>query len=89
MKKISHLTSVHPRFDTRIFLKECSSLANHGYSVSLVIADGKGNEKKTVLPSTMSARLKAVWIASGPHRAGCFKKHWNWMRTFTTCTILN
>ena len=43
---IAHLTSVHSRTDTRIFLKECSSLANHGYSVSLVVADGKGNEEK-------------------------------------------
>ena len=46
MKKIVHLTSVHPRTDTRIFLKECTSLANHGYSVSLVVADGKGDEEK-------------------------------------------
>jgi glycosyltransferase involved in cell wall biosynthesis len=44
--KIAHLTSVHPRFDTRIFLKECTSLANSGYSVSLVVADGKGDETK-------------------------------------------
>jgi glycosyltransferase involved in cell wall biosynthesis len=43
---IAHLTSVHSRTDTRIVLKECSSLANHGYSVSLVVADGKGNEEK-------------------------------------------
>ena len=44
--KVVHLTSVHPRFDTRIFLKECTSLANNGYSVSLVVADGKGDEAK-------------------------------------------
>jgi glycosyltransferase involved in cell wall biosynthesis len=42
--KVVHLTSVHPRFDTRIFLKECTSLSNNGYSVSLVVADGKGDE---------------------------------------------
>lgn len=41
---IAHLTSVHPRYDTRIFLKECTSLANCGYTVSLVVADGKGDE---------------------------------------------
>lgn len=44
--KITHLTSVHPRYDTRIFLKECSSLAANGHSVSLVVADGKGDEQK-------------------------------------------
>ena len=43
-RKVVHLTSVHPRFDTRIFLKECVSLAANGYSVSLVVADGKGDE---------------------------------------------
>jgi glycosyltransferase involved in cell wall biosynthesis len=44
MIRIAHLTSVHPRFDTRIFLKECRSLAAAGYGVSLVVADGKGDE---------------------------------------------
>jgi len=42
--RIAHLTSVHPRYDTRIFLKQCRSLANAGFSVSLIVADGKGNE---------------------------------------------
>lgn len=41
--KICHLTSAHLRTDTRIFIKMCRSLAAHGYSVSLVVADGKGN----------------------------------------------
>ncbi len=44
--KVAHLTSVHPRFDTRIFLKECTSLAQNGYLVSLIVADGKGDEVK-------------------------------------------
>lgn len=41
--KICHLTSVHPRYDTRIFIKECCSLVKL-YNTSLVVADGKGNE---------------------------------------------
>ena len=45
-KKIVHLTSVHARYDTRIFLKECTSLVKVGYDVSLVVADGKGDEVK-------------------------------------------
>jgi glycosyltransferase involved in cell wall biosynthesis len=44
--KIAHLTSVHSRCDTRIFIKMCSSLALKGYSVSLVVADGFGDEVK-------------------------------------------
>lgn len=43
---ITSLTSVHPRTDTRIFLKECTSLADHGNDVHLVVADGKGDEEK-------------------------------------------
>jgi glycosyltransferase involved in cell wall biosynthesis len=46
LRRIAHLTSVHPRYDTRIFLKMCSSLAAHGYKVSLVVADGLGDEIK-------------------------------------------
>jgi len=44
--KICHLTSAHPRYDTRIFVKMCSSLANQGYETTLVVADGLGDEIK-------------------------------------------
>jgi glycosyltransferase involved in cell wall biosynthesis len=44
--RIAHLTSVHARNDTRIFIKQCRTLAAHGYDVTLVVADGKGPERK-------------------------------------------
>lgn len=43
-KKICHLTSMHHRFDGRIFQKECISLSKAGYDVSLIVADGNGDE---------------------------------------------
>jgi glycosyltransferase involved in cell wall biosynthesis len=43
--KVVHLTSVHPRYDTRIFVKECQSLAET-FDVVLIVADGKGDEYK-------------------------------------------
>lgn len=42
--KICHLTSVHPRYDIRIFFKECRSLAEAGYETALIVADGHGDE---------------------------------------------
>ena len=44
--KIVHLTSVHSRYDIRIFLKQCATLAANGYDTYLIVADGKGDEKK-------------------------------------------
>ena len=43
-KRIVHVTSVHPRYDTRIFYKNCISLSHGGYNVSLIVADGLGDE---------------------------------------------
>jgi glycosyltransferase involved in cell wall biosynthesis len=46
MANVIHMTSVHQRKDVRIFHKMCRSLASHGYSVNLVVADGKGDETR-------------------------------------------
>lgn len=41
MEKICHISSAHPPFDGRIFHKQCVSLANAGYKVSLVVTHSK------------------------------------------------
>lgn len=46
MANIYHITSVHQRYDTRIFKKECTSLAEKGHNVNLIVCDGLGNEIK-------------------------------------------
>ena len=43
MLKITHLTTVHKRHDTRVFVKELKSLHNHNYDVSIIVSDGYGN----------------------------------------------
>jgi glycosyltransferase involved in cell wall biosynthesis len=41
MIKVCHISTVHGAFDDRIFYKECVSLAQHGYDVSLVVQHDK------------------------------------------------
>lgn len=57
MSKIAHLTSAHSRNDTRIFIKQCRTLAAHGYDVTLVVADDKGDEYKDGVKITDVGRL--------------------------------
>ena len=47
MKRVCHLTSVHSSDDTRVFHKECVSLARAGYDVTLV-APGESGEREGV-----------------------------------------
>ncbi|HXE95886.1 MAG TPA: glycosyltransferase family 4 protein [Dongiaceae bacterium] len=46
MHKVFVATTVHGRYDVRIFLKQCRSIASHGNDVTLVVQDGKGNESR-------------------------------------------
>jgi len=65
MHRIAHLTSAHSRFDIRIFLKECRSLADAGYEVVLIVADGLGDEVRDKVRihdvGASSGRLDRMW----------------------------
>ena len=44
MINICHVTTVHSRYDVRIFEKECISLAELGYNVTLIVNDQEADE---------------------------------------------
>src|SRR6516165_11986572 len=66
--RIMHLTSVHCAFDIRIFHKECKSLADAGYQVTLVVPHLRDEEAGGVhvhaIPEArgrLSRMTKTVW----------------------------
>ena len=49
MKDITHLTSAHPREDTRIFRKMCNSLSENNFKIRLIVCDGLNNNKNGLI----------------------------------------
>jgi glycosyltransferase involved in cell wall biosynthesis len=68
--RIVHLTSAHPRSDTRIFEKMCRSLASLGLDVHLIVADGRGNSSLdgVVVHDVGKPRSRAHRMALIPRR---------------------
>jgi glycosyltransferase involved in cell wall biosynthesis len=66
--KVVHMATNHSPFDTRIFLKECRTLADNGYHVTFVVPHDKDEMRDGVqiravpLPKTRRERMtKTTW----------------------------
>jgi glycosyltransferase involved in cell wall biosynthesis len=66
--KVAHLASNHSAFDTRIFLKECRTLATNGYEVTFVVPHDADETRDGVRiravrsPETRKSRmLRTTW----------------------------
>ncbi|MBO6117535.1 MAG: glycosyltransferase [Bacteroidales bacterium] len=66
--KTVHITTVHQRFDSRIFYKECLSLNEEFGDVTLIVADGKGDETvkgiNIIDIGAFNSRIKRLLFAS-------------------------
>ncbi len=62
--KVCHITTVHNAKDTRIFQKECVSLAKHGFDTHLIVANQKSEIDQGIqihnITSTTSGRLQRM-----------------------------
>jgi len=77
MHKIVHISSVHPVNDTRIFVKECSSLAAFGYDVSYLVPNSKTKKKNgvNVIPLSVSKnKFLRVLSSWAPATVAAFKQ---------------
>jgi glycosyltransferase involved in cell wall biosynthesis len=69
MKNVCHITSVHRWDDTRIFFKECCTLAKSGWDVTLIAANGEpgmydGVKLVVVKNNSTSRIIRATIVAS-------------------------
>lgn len=63
--EITHLTTVHPAFDARIFHKECKSIARAGYDVTLIACHDQDEMREGVriraLPKAHGRLSRMIW----------------------------
>lgn len=75
--KICHITTVHPRYDIRIFWKECVSLAKEGNEVILIVNDDQDNEDANgikILSLKSPNKNRILRILSKSARKKAYKK---------------
>ncbi|NLX02829.1 MAG: glycosyltransferase family 4 protein, partial [Syntrophomonadaceae bacterium] len=75
--KICHITTVHPRYDVRIFWKECLSVARAGNEVFLIVNDNEDDEvingvKILSIKSPFKNRMSRI-LSRGAKRRICKK----------------
>jgi glycosyltransferase involved in cell wall biosynthesis len=71
MNKVCHITSAHPRKDTRIFLKQLLSLKDEGYKCFQIVADGLGDgitENIQILDAGNYRNKRLMRIVFGPRK---------------------
>ncbi len=72
--KICHITTVHPRYDIRIFRKECVSAAEAGNQVTLIVNDNLDDEEINgvsivSIKSPSSNRVSRILSSAAKRRA--------------------
>jgi glycosyltransferase involved in cell wall biosynthesis len=71
-REITHLTTVHPALDARIFHKECKSIARAGYDVTLIACHDRDEMIEGVriraLPKAHGRLSRMIWGAWGIYR---------------------
>lgn len=63
MEKICHISSAHPRYDTRILYRECVSLTEKGYDVTFIVNDDLPDEYVSgvhIISTGLSCRLNRI-----------------------------
>lgn len=68
--QICHITSAHPRYDIRIFVKECQSLARNNHQVSLIVADDLADEIHHI------NAMQSINIYNVDKESGRFSRMW-------------
>src|SRR5699024_12614366 len=60
-KKVVHITTVHHPYDPRIYYKQCMSLAENGYEVTLIAQDTRDKTEVNNINHIRLKKYKSRW----------------------------